>query len=112
MIDSYSFGSISIDGKEYRSDVIIYPDRVDGNWWRKEGHRLSVEDLMEALAAGPEILIVGKGAYGCMSVSPETQNHIESLGIKLVVENTKQACGTHNELSKTTRVVTCLHLTC
>jgi hypothetical protein len=112
MIDKYSFGSITIGGKEYHSDVIIYPDRVDSSWWRKEGHRLSIEDLAEALDAKPEILIVGKGAYGYMSVPAETQKHIESLGIKLIAENTKEACDTHNNLSKTARVVTCLHLTC
>lgn len=112
MIDSYSFGSISIDGKEYHSDVIIYPDRVNSNWWRKQGHRLCIEDLTEALAAKPEILIVGKGAYGCMSVPEETQTHVESLGIKLLAENTEEACEVHNKLSKTARVVTCLHLTC
>jgi len=112
MIETYSFGSITIDGKEYHSDVIIYPDRVDSSWWRMEGHRLAVEDLTEALAAMPEVLIVGKGAYGCMSVPPETQKHLESLGIQLVAENTKEACDTHNQLSETKRVVTCLHLTC
>ncbi len=112
MIETYSFGDVRIDGKEYHSDVIIYPDRVESNWWRKEGHRLSIEDLTEVLAANPEILIVGKGAYGCMSIPPETQTHIQSLGIKLLAENTKEACDAHNKLSKAARVVTCLHLTC
>jgi len=112
MIDSYSFGSVRVGGREYHSDVVIYPDRVDGSWWRKEGHRLSIEDLADALAANPEILIVGKGAYGCMSIPPETQAHVEALGITLLAQNTKEACETHNEVSKTARVVTCLHLTC
>jgi hypothetical protein len=112
MIENYRFGSITIDGKKYDSDVIIYPDRVDSSWWRKEGHRLCVEDLLEALAAKPVVLIVGKGAYGCMSVPPDTQKHVELLGIELVATNTKDACDTHNQLSETERVVTCLHLTC
>ncbi|MEQ8191120.1 MAG: hypothetical protein ABRQ39_24360 [Candidatus Eremiobacterota bacterium] len=45
MIDSYDFGTIKISGKTYKSDVIIYPDRVDGKWWRKEGHSLHPDDL-------------------------------------------------------------------
>jgi len=112
MIEKYSFGSITIGGNEYHSDVIIYPDKVDSGWWRKEGHRLSAEDLTEALDAKPEILIVGKGAYGCMTVPAETQSHVESLGIRLIAENTREACDAHNKLSQTARVVTCLHLTC
>jgi hypothetical protein len=38
MIDKYSFGSITIDGRTYDTDVIIYPERIDDRWWRKEGH--------------------------------------------------------------------------
>jgi hypothetical protein len=32
-IESYHFGEIVIDGRRYSSDVIIYPDRVEGQWW-------------------------------------------------------------------------------
>lgn len=111
-IQGYRFGSVTIEGETFQSDVIIYPDKVDSSWWRKEGHRLAVEDLRDALGAKPEILIVGKGAYGLMSVPPDTQEHIESLGIRLIAANTKEACDAHNELSEMSRVVTCLHLTC
>jgi hypothetical protein len=41
----YEFGIIVIDGSEYRSDVIISNDRVQDNWWRKEGHRLALDDI-------------------------------------------------------------------
>ena len=34
-IESYSFGEVVIDGKRYRSDVIVFPDRVKPNWWRE-----------------------------------------------------------------------------
>lgn len=112
MIDEYRFGKISIDGREYHSDVIIYPDRVDEKWWRKEGHRLCEEDLEKALAADPEILIIGTGAHGLMAIPIETRRRIESRGIKLVAEKTKKACKTYNKLSPTARVVSCLHLTC
>ena len=36
MIESYDFGRIVIDGRKFASDVIIFLDRVDGNWWRKD----------------------------------------------------------------------------
>ncbi|RLI30667.1 hypothetical protein DRO48_02760, partial [Candidatus Bathyarchaeota archaeon] len=44
-IEAYGFGYIVVDGKRYTSDVIIFPDRVMDGWWRKEGHRLYVDDL-------------------------------------------------------------------
>lgn len=111
-IQAYRFGSITVEGETYESDVIIYPDKVGSSWRRKEGHRLAIEDLRDAFAAKPEILVVGKGAYGLMSVLPETEKHIKSLGIRLVAANTREACDAHNKLSETSRVVSCLHLTC
>ena len=46
-IDSYHFGQIMINGENYSSDVIIFPDRVQGEWRRKKGHELGLEDISE-----------------------------------------------------------------
>lgn len=48
-VDGYSFGEISIDGKPYTKDVIIWPDHVKCPWWRAEGHNLTADDLSEIL---------------------------------------------------------------
>lgn len=112
MIDTYSFGSISIDGKKYTADVLVYPDRVDARWWRKEGHRLDPADLQAALAAQPEVLIVGTGFYGAMKVPPETAEFVRQQGVELVAARTGEAVQTYNALSPSQRVVAALHLTC
>lgn len=112
MIELYSFGRIVVDGKEYTSDVIIYPDRVDGNWWRKEGHRLQVVDIEKVIEEKPEIMIVGTGASGLMVVPKEIENYITGKGIKLVVDTTKEACDAYNRLSKLGKTIAALHLTC
>ena len=112
MIESYDFGRIVVDGKEYTSDVIIYPDNVDGNWWRKEGHRLQVVDIEKAIQEKPEILIVGTGASGLMEVPKDVENYITSKGIKLVVDTTKNACDAYNRLSPSGKTIAALHLTC
>jgi hypothetical protein len=112
MIDSYDFGEIVVDGKRYTSDVIIYPDRVKDRWWREEGHQLCVKDMEEALAANPDVLVVGTGNPGLMRVLPETERLINSKRIKLIVQSTKDACQTYNQLSSSQKVVALLHLTC
>jgi hypothetical protein len=88
MVDSYHFGEIVIDGKKYTSDVIIYPDRVGDQWWRKEGHQLQKEDLEESLATNPDVIVVGTGDPGMLQVLPETEKLISSKGIELIVEPT------------------------
>jgi hypothetical protein len=112
MIDSYDFGEIVIDGKRYTSDVIIYPDRVKDDWWRKDGHQLCIDDLEDVLDFEPDVIVVGTGDPGMMKVLPETEKLIKSKGITLIVQLTKQACQIFNRLSSTQKVIALLHLTC
>lgn len=115
MIDSYEFGMILINGKRYTSDVIIFPDRILDGWWRKEGHNLYVEDLKEILTAEtqPEVLVVGTGYSGVMKISKEVEETLRSRRIELIVQPTKQACKTFDELSESgRRTVAAFHLTC
>ena len=112
MINSYDFGRIVVDGKAYTSDVIIFPDKVKDNWWRKEGHALHIEDIESVVKDKPEVLIVGTGKYGILKVLPETKEYIESKGIELIVEPTEKACEMYNEITKNKKAVAALHLTC
>ncbi len=112
-IEAYSFGHIKIDGREYSSDVIIYEDRVDSKWWRKEGHRLDPEDLPDVLKARPDILVVGTGFFGMMSVPESTVEQIRSTAIELRTERTGKAGDLFNRLrAGNKRVIAALHLTC
>jgi len=112
MIESYKFGEIVIDGNTYTSDVIIYPDNVDDKWWRKESHLLQNDDLSDIIRYKPEILIVGTGKPGLMEVSEETKLFIKSKEIKLIIDNTENACKTYNKYIKDRNVIATLHLTC
>ena len=110
-IDSYNFGEIVIDGKRYCADVMIYPDKVK-KWWRKEGHKVYVEDIKEAVAEKPDVLIIGAGVPGLMKVLPETKKYLEKRGIELIVEPTNQAVQVFNRLCLKKKVIAGLHLTC
>ncbi|MCD6529472.1 Mth938-like domain-containing protein [Candidatus Bathyarchaeota archaeon] len=115
MIDSYGFGRIVVDGKEYTSDVIVFSDRVLDGWWRKEGHRLHLQDLREVLEAEPkpEVLVVGTGYFGIMKVTEEVKRYLKSSGIEVIAQPTKQACQTFNDLLESgRRVAAAFHLTC
>jgi hypothetical protein len=112
-IDSYRFGQIVIDGLAYTEDVIVFPDRVLGGWWRKAGHLLQLEDLADVFEASPDVLIVGQGANGRMAIASETKEALEQAGIFLIPGPTEAACQTYNRLrGQAERVVAALHLTC
>lgn len=111
-IEKYSWGKITVDGKTFTSDVIVYPERVDSSWWRKEGHSLQVADLGGVIDAAPEVVVIGTGALGVMKVPKETVSHLEAKGIKVRVERTSKAIELFNELQKEKKAVAALHLTC
>lgn len=112
MIESYDFGRMTINGKRYTSDVIIFPDHINASWWRKEGHNLSIDDLKDVLQAEPQVLVVGTGYHGYMKVPDEVKEYLMSKKIELIVESTREAYRTYNRLASTKRVVAAFHLTC
>ena len=113
IIDSYQFGLIVVNGRQsYTSDVLIFADRVKDNWRRRTSHQLHLDELSEALAEMPEVLVIGTGASGLMTVLPEVRQSLEALGIKIIAEPTDKACNTYNRLCQSQKVVAALHLTC
>ena len=112
-IDSYQFGKIMIDGAAYNSDCLILGDSVQPNWWRKQGHLLTQDDLQPVIAAKPKVLVVGCGASGLMKVSEDIVQILWEHGIELFKANTNKAVEKFNELAKKgENVAAALHLTC
>lgn len=111
-IDGYVFGRIIINKKTYISDVIVYPDRVDQSWWRKEGHYLQKEDIPDIIAAKPDILIVGTGNMGVMQVPDSTIKFLKQQGIEIHVEKTGKAVEIFNNQPAGKKVIGAFHLTC
>jgi hypothetical protein len=111
-IISYKFGQIVIDDTKYNKDVIIFPDRVFANWWRKSGHRIEPDDLTEVVSAKPDVLIIGTGSFGMVTVPEETVQYIRDQGIEVFVERTKKALEHYHKLAKDRKTVAALHLTC
>lgn len=112
-IENYRFGHIRVDGREYTTDLIIYPGHIDASWWRREGHLLIPEDLTEVLEAPPEVLVIGTGFSGCMIVPKETLAALRSKGSEVMVARTVETVALFNALGKEGRkVVAALHLTC
>ncbi len=112
-IEKYSFGKMVVDGKIYTKDLKLFPDMVKPEWWRKEGHLLQLDDIKDIIQFKPEILVVGKGAFGFMKVSPEVEEKLKDLGIELIAEKTGKAAEIFNRFSaEKKRVCGAFHLTC
>ena len=114
MIDRCAFGSIVIDGQQYNSDLIIYPDgQIVDNWWRSSGHRLTLNDITDLVNAQPEYIVAGTGVSGQMRPEPSLKDALAGKGIVLLAEPNQKAMLLYNEkCSGGQRVGACFHLTC
>lgn len=113
MIEKSEFGSIQVDGRRYTTDIIIFPDgRVSDNWWRKHGHRLSLADIEDLIAAAPEMIVIGSGVYGRMLPETGLEEALRERGIELVMDATGDAISRFNDLQSTRRIGGGFHLTC
>jgi hypothetical protein len=113
-LSDYRFGRIKVDGSEHTRDLIVLPDRVVADWWRRDGHSLVMEDLDEVADELPARLIVGCGHDGRLRPDPGVAEALARRGVEMEPLRTAEAVRRYNELAATNpaAVAAALHLTC
>jgi hypothetical protein len=114
MIQSTAFGTITIAGRTYTSDVLIFPDgRVEDRWRRRQGHALQADDLLPLVEAAPELIVVGTGTAGRVRPDPSLRVFLDQRGIALLAAPNSRAMAVYNDkLAEGVTVAAGFHLTC
>lgn len=113
MINSYHFGNITIDGKNYTYDVWIDLNGLVHSWWRSSSHVIEKRDLKEALSQKPEIVVIGTGEMGAAEVYPDALDYLKKEKIKFFIEPTGKAVEIYNRFKEENKkVIGLFHLTC
>lgn len=113
MIDAFEFGTITIQGQTYTTDVLIFPDgRVADGWWRRRGHWVTLRDLNALLTSKPEVIVVGTGIHGQMRPEAGLEDTLQDMGIDLIIAPNDQAVPHFKRLGTIRRTAGCFHLTC
>jgi hypothetical protein len=110
-LEDFSFGRLTVDGSEQTRDLIVLPDRVVRDWWRRDGHSLAMEDLEEVDDELPERLILAVGAHGRLHPGPNVIGELERRGTAVECLRTDAAVRGYRELDAR-RTAAALHLTC
>jgi len=110
-LSDYSFGRVVVDGTEHTRDVIVLPDRVVADWWRRDGHSLALEDLSEVVDELPPRLILGCGAHGRLRPPAAVLAQLRSRGVEVEPLRTDEAVRRYAESDPRTTAAA-LHLTC
>lgn len=100
MIDKFSFGTITVNGQTYNSDIKIIKGDVVQDWWRTSGHTVDVDDVHDILQTKPDILVIGRGAPGYMRVTGALREYAANHGCELIEEKTTTAIDTFNRFVK------------
>ena len=110
-LEDYRFGRLTVDGQEHTRDLIVLPDRVVSNWWRREGHSLAMEDLDEVLDELPGRLVLGIGAQSRLRPDPAVIAELERRGVQVECLPTEAAVRRYVDLDERDTAAA-LHLTC
>ncbi|WP_319521508.1 MTH938/NDUFAF3 family protein [uncultured Desulfosarcina sp.] len=114
MIESTAFGVMTIDGRTYSSDLIIFPDgRVQDGWWRKRGHVLSADDILALVDAAPKLIVAGTGTSSRMRPESGLMDFLKERDILMIAEPNPRAIEMYNrKIASGVETGACFHLTC
>ena len=112
-ITHYSFGKMTIDGKNYGYDLSISPKgKIQG--FSIQDHEIDFQSIKNVITDDVKTLIIGNG-YSSMAILPsDTLEFLEKLkikGIEVHIVSTSEAVNLFNSLSKKGLLVF-FHLTC
>ena len=116
-IDELTFGSIVVEGKKYRRDVLIFADgtvkKRKGGFLMFGSHNIKKQEVEELNQGQPEIIIVGTGTDGAAHIAPEAETWAKGKSLSLLVQPSYDAVTKLNELAEQKKKVAALiHITC
>lgn len=111
MINSYRFGSITVNGKNYTQDIWLDFNGQVEFWQRKASHIIEKSDLV--FKERPEIVIIGTGQVGVAEVSSDVLTYLKKEKIDFFIEPTGKAVELYNQFkTENKKVIGFFHLTC
>jgi hypothetical protein len=117
-IDSTQFGEVVIDDKKYHQALII-GDKIEERDYKKlkelfdTAHKIGDWEIEALISNNPEIIIIGTGQNGAMSVDEDSAKKLKAKSSELIIAETPQAIEIYNEQVKLGKKVNALiHTTC
>ena len=116
-IEATTFGSITIDGRRIRNDVIV---RLDSSVKKRRkklskriygtSHTISLDEVKYVYEKGAELFIIGTGQYDLVCLSEEAQAYLQKHNCRTELAATPDAIRLWNEAQG--RVIGLFHVTC
>jgi hypothetical protein len=109
-INSYTFGSITVDDVMYKHDIYIFlSGKVEQ---RPYGHTFTKEQVEHVLKGNPDVVITGKGDSGLANLSSDARDLLEKNRVEIIEAKTPSIVDEFNRLNKMKKVAAIIHVTC
>ena len=116
-IEATAFGSITIDGRKIKNDVIL---RLDGSVEKRKkklskriygtSHTISLDEARYVYEDGAKLLIVGTGQYDRVRLSEEARTYLREHDCRAELAATPDAVRLWNKAKG--KVIGLFHVTC
>ena len=104
LIRSYAPGEIRVGETVVRGSCLVTAVQIIGDWRPRTVADLTLEDLQQAIALKPEVIVIGSGPRQQFP-APEIMGAMLSRGVGCEVMDTGAACRTYNVLASEGRTV-------
>jgi hypothetical protein len=114
-VTKLAWGRLEVEGSTFK-DAKFFPGGARAWDWNETGTRhepgIQPADVEELLERGTTAVVLSKGFYGRLGVTPEALRMLEDRGVAAHVRQTEEAIKLYNELRETQKVGALIHSTC
>ncbi len=116
-IDSFNFGFIVVDEKQYSHDVIILVDgtvkeRVGGKG-RLGSHTISRSEIESLVKDVPDVILIGTGFQGMARLAHDAEYYMMEPNLDITMEPSPQVVKKFNQhIEDGEKVAALIHVTC
>lgn len=115
-ISDISWGRVTVDGVGTAKDVKLYPGGGRAWDWRETGtgHVPGIlpADVAELVEGGASVVVLSRGFQARLQVHPQTLELLNDRGVRVHVEDTREAVDLYNRLAETEPAGGLFHSTC
>jgi hypothetical protein len=116
-IDSFNFGFIVVDDKQYTHDVVILPDgtvkeRNPGKG-RLGSHSIARSEIENLTKGQPDIILIGTGVQGMARLAHDAEYYLTQPELNLTLLPSPQIVKKYNQYAENgEKVAALIHVTC
>lgn len=116
-INSFNFGFIVVDDKQYSHDIIIFPDGSvkdrDPARGRLGSHTISKNEIESLIKDPADVVLIGTGVQGMARLAHDAEHYMMEPDLNITVLPSSQIVKKFNQhIEDGEKVAALIHVTC